>query len=55
MLMGAEQAEEERRAAAAAAEEAARQEAEAAEGDPAVAQIGVCSTKPRVVPRSLMR
>lgn len=33
------QAEEEKRAAAAAEEEAARQEAEAAEGDPAVAQM----------------
>ena len=35
----AQQAEEERRVAAAAEEEAARQEAEAAEGDPAVAQM----------------
>ncbi|KAL3130990.1 hypothetical protein ABBQ38_000314 [Trebouxia sp. C0009 RCD-2024] len=35
----AAKAEEERRAAAAAAEEAARQQAEAAEGDPAVAQM----------------
>lgn len=35
----APQAEEERHAAAAAAEEAARQEAEAAQGDPAVAQM----------------
>lgn len=38
-MIDAQQAEEERRAAAAAEEEAARQEAEAAEGDPAVAQM----------------